>query len=282
MAQFTNQAQLSYNNRVITSNVVIGEILPLLFATKTAVSSVYTANDTVTYVVSILNSGNEEVCGLTLTDDLGAYDFAAQSIVPLDYVEGSVKYYANGVLLPAPTVSAGAELVISDICVPAGGNSTVVYEARVNQFAPLDAGASITNTVTVASSTVSAITAEETVTASNEPQLTISKSISPVPVSDSGTLTYTFVIQNYGNSPADAADGVVVSDLFSPILDNIVVSFNGQLLTEGVDYSYSADGLFETTPGRITVPAASYEQNPQTGAFSTVPGTSTLVITGTV
>ena len=38
MAQFTNQARLSYNNSVVTSNVAVGEILEALAATKTAIT----------------------------------------------------------------------------------------------------------------------------------------------------------------------------------------------------------------------------------------------------
>ena len=37
MAQFTNQAQLSYNNSVTSSNIAVGEIIEVLSATKTAV-----------------------------------------------------------------------------------------------------------------------------------------------------------------------------------------------------------------------------------------------------
>ncbi len=37
MAQFTNQAQLSYNNAVINSNVAVVEILEVLSDNKTAV-----------------------------------------------------------------------------------------------------------------------------------------------------------------------------------------------------------------------------------------------------
>jgi hypothetical protein len=37
IAQFTNQAQLSYNNTVVNSNVVVGEILEVVSANKTAV-----------------------------------------------------------------------------------------------------------------------------------------------------------------------------------------------------------------------------------------------------
>ena len=58
MAIFTNQAQLRYGNAVANSNVAVGEILEVLAATKTAVRKIYGQNDRVTYVVSIVNSGN--------------------------------------------------------------------------------------------------------------------------------------------------------------------------------------------------------------------------------
>ena len=44
MAQFTNQAQLSYNNTVVNSNVVVGEIVEVVSANKTAVVDTYTAD----------------------------------------------------------------------------------------------------------------------------------------------------------------------------------------------------------------------------------------------
>ena len=75
MAIFTNQAQLRYGNAVANSNVAVGEILEVLAATKTAVRKTYGQNDRVTYVVSIVNSGNTAMTGLTVADDLGAYAF---------------------------------------------------------------------------------------------------------------------------------------------------------------------------------------------------------------
>lgn len=71
MAIFTNQAQLRYGNAVANSNVAVGEILEVLAATKTAVRKTYGQNDRVTYVVSIVNSGNTAMTGLTVADDLG-------------------------------------------------------------------------------------------------------------------------------------------------------------------------------------------------------------------
>ena len=81
MAIFTNQAQLRYGNAVANSNVAVGEILEVLAATKTAVRKTYGQNDRVTYVVSIVNSGNTAMTGLTVADDLGAYAFGTDTLV---------------------------------------------------------------------------------------------------------------------------------------------------------------------------------------------------------
>jgi hypothetical protein len=61
------------------------------------------------------------------------------------------------------------------------------------------------------------------------------------------------------------------------------VSLVGAVWTEGVQYTYDgATGAFATIPANITVPAATYSQNPATGAWTVVPGVSTLVVVGTV
>lgn len=287
MATFTNRATLSYNNSVTSSNVVTGEILEVLSVTKTAVVDTYRSNDNVTYVVSIINSGTLPYNGVVLTDDLGTYGFGdpVTLVTPLSYVDGSLLYYVNGVLTATPAVTATPSLLtVSGINVPAGGNVTLVYEVSVNEFAPLDLGGFINNTVTVSGAGLSApITATETITPELSAFLTISKALSPSTVVENGELTYTFVIQNYGNTEAVATDNAVVRDVFSPILDPITVEFNGTLWTEGVNYNYdAATGVFESIAGQITVPAAMYTQDPVTGVWNVEPGVSVLRITGTV
>ena len=284
MAQFTNQAQLSYNGAVVNSNVAVGEILEVLSASKTAVMDDYTRNDDVTYVISVVNSGTNPVTGLTVTDDLGGYAFGENTIYPLSYVNGSVRMYINGVLQIAPTVSAGPPLVFSGITLPAGGNLMIIYEAEVTQFAPLDVGGSIVNTATVVGAGLpSTVTVTETVTPEEEPELTITKFIEPVPVTENGTLTYRFIIQNYGNTEAVATDNVAVSDTFDPILNVLTVTLDGTPLTVTTEYTYDvATGVFATVPGRITVPAATYTQDEATGAWIITPGVTELVVVGTV
>ena len=287
MAIFSNQATLSYNNLTTTSNIVTGEIVEVLSATKTALTDTYRAGDTVTYVVSIVNSGSLSYNNLTLTDNLGEYTFDAGTLVPLTYVDGTVNYFINGVLQPTPATVAGPPLTVTGISVPAGGNTLVIYEARVNDFADIGTTGFITNTATVTSAagnpdTVN-ITASTTITSEAAVQLSITKSISPSTVPENGRITYTFVIQNTGNTAATATDNVVVTDDFDPVLDAVVVTLDGVVLTEATQYVYDdVTGLFQTVAGVITVPAATYTQDPTTGQWTINPGTAVLTVTGNI
>lgn len=284
MAIFTNQAILSYNNTTTTSNIVTGEIVEVLSAAKNALDDNYRLGDVITYVVSIVNSGATAINNITITDDLGAYTLGGITRVPLTYVDGSVNYYANGILQNDATAEAGPPLVIRGVDIPAGGNVVVLYEARVNEFAPLTANATITNTATISGTELTSdIVVSDTIIAATAPQLSITKSINPETVPENGQLTYTFVIQNTGNTAAVATDDATVTDLFNPILENISVALNGVVLTEPAQYTYNeVTGLFQTVPGVITVPAATYTQDPVTGQWNIVPGVTVLTVTGTI
>lgn len=284
MAQFTNQAQLSYNNGIVNSNVAVGEILEVLSASKTAVSEDYGRNDNITYVISIVNSGNTPLSGLQIVDDLGGYSFESDILYPLAYVEGSLRVYVNGVLQStAPTVEGSPPLTISGLSVPANGNVILIYETEVTVFAPLDVDGAIVNTAVINGTALpTPITVSEEIETEQEPELTITKLIDPVVVPENGSVTYTFLIQNFGNTPATAEDNVRLTDTFDPILSDLSVTFNGTPWT-GTQYSYFQNtGLFVTTPGQITVPAATYTQDEATGTWIVTPGVSTLTVTGTL
>ena len=283
MATFFNQATLSYSGGTVNSNITTGEILEVLSATKTAVYDRYSPGSDVTYAVNIVNSGTIAFTGLTINDDLGAYTFGTSTLQPLDYIVGSVRYFIDGILQPAPAVTIGPPLVISGINVPAGGTTTILYAARANNFAPLDVEGTIVNTVTINGGGITPLTATETVSAEAEPRLTITKSVSPTTVTENSQLTYTFVIQNTGNVPADATDAVVVTDTFDPILSNLTVTYNGAVWTSPANYTYNeATGQFATVPGNITVPAATYTQDPTTGVWIVDPGVAVITVTGTI
>ncbi len=278
MAAFYNQATLSYNNITLKSNIVTGEIAETLSVTKTAVSDAYSPGEVLTYAVSLVNSGTSDLTGITVTDDLGAYDFSGTTLVPLTYTDGSVQYFENGVIQPVPTVTTtGGDLVITGISVPAGGNSMLIYQAQANEYAPPDVGASITNTVTAESTGAVTASATAEIPAENEAILSISKSLTPSEVAENGQITYSFLIQNTGNT---AESGAVINDTFDPLLSGIDVTVDGARSTT---YTYNElTGEFATVAGAFTVPEATYSRDPATGAYTVVPGTITVTVSGTV
>jgi uncharacterized repeat protein (TIGR01451 family) len=209
MAIFTNQATLTYNGNTTNSNIAYGEILEALTATKTAIEDRYAPGGLVTYVVTLRNTANRALNGLTVTDDLGTYAFGGVTVYPLTYEAGTAALFVNGILQAAPAVTAGPPLVFTGINIPANGDAVLIYQARANNFADPAADGRIDNTVTV--------------------------------------------------------------------------TYNGAAWTEGVQYEYNeATGLFTTNIGNITVPAATYTQDPATGEFTLTPGIATLVVTGTI
>lgn len=283
MATFTNRATLSYGGRTVDSNTVTGTFLQTLSIIKTALSGTYAAGDTVTYVVTLSNAGATPLNGLTLTDNLGAFDFNGTTLYPLAPVAGAILYYVDGVLQPALTPTQTQPLVLQGITVPAGGNAIIVYETEVTDVAALDVDAGITNTATVSGGgLLEPLSDSATVTTADAPLLTITKALSPVAVPENGTLTYTFVIQNFGNTAAVATDDVVVTDNFDPILENLTVTLDGTVLAEGTGYTYNAaTGAFSSAPSVITVPAATFVRNAD-GTIAVTPGEAVLTVSGTI
>ena len=283
MATFTNQATLIFNGQSTSSNVTTGEIITGLTLTKTAISSTYQKDGRVSYIVTVSNAG-AAVTNATLTDNLGEYEVGALTVYPLTYVTGSLLYYQNGTLATGATAVGGPPLVITGIDIPAGGNVQLIYEAETNEYTPNALGSTVVNVATLTDyGAGEALIGTATVNADDDVALTIAKAICPTVVSDDGTLTYTFIIQNAGNTAVVATDDLVVRDTFNPILNPITVTLDGTVLTEGTDYTYDpTTGEFATLPGVITVPAATYTQDPTTGVYSTTPGVAELTIAGTV
>lgn len=283
MAIFTNSATLSYNGNTVNSNTVTGNLIDVLAVTKTAVVDTYSANDTVTYIVSITNSGTTPFTGVIAEDNLGQYTLGDITLTPLDYNEGSVLYYQNGALQAPPAVTSENPLTFTGITVPANGNVILVYEVTTNNFAPLVEQSTIVNQVTVTATGLNTpITADETITVLSEPTLSITKALNPTSVTDNSEITYTFTLQNTGNTAADATDNVVITDIFDPILSNITVTVDGVTLPP-TSYTYNeTTGEFSTLPGVITVPAATFEQDAETGNITVTPGVTTITVTGII
>ena len=284
MAIFSNQATLTYNGISTNSNIAYGEILETLSVTKTAIEDGYSAGSTITYAVTLKNTGTSPLSGITVSDDLGGYLVGSTTVYPLTYQDGSATLFIDGVPQAAPAVVAGPPLVFSGINLPGNSDAVLIYQATVNGFANPNADGVIDNTVTVSGGGLtSEITAVASVSVTVAPVLSISKSITPSQVVDNDRVTYTFIIQNTGNQAVLATDNAAISDIFDPILTALTVMFNGTAWSEGIQYSYDeTTGDFSTNNGQITVPAATYIQDPTTGEYTVTPGTSTLIVTGTI
>ncbi len=282
MPEFFNQATLMYNGQSRVSNIVTGFIALPVSAAKNANKTTYTPGEEITYTISIVNSKDTPISEVEIADNLGSYTTSSGSLVtPLEYVPDSLRYFLNGVLQSTPMISTSPTLTVMCLTIPALSNAIIQYTAKVNNSAPLGMGQSIVNNATVSGNGITTpIVASETVFANEMPILEILKSLSPTIVPEGGNLSYTFVIQNFGPTPTDATTPVSVTDNFNPIILNPVVTLNGRTLIPNVDYSYNAATGAFTTLTPITVPAASYTQDPTTGIVTVSPGTATLIVNG--
>ena len=278
MAAFTNRATLTYRGVTASSNTVTGEIVGVLSAEKSALAPDYSAGTGITYVISLLNSGDAALTNVTVTDDLGA----GEGNAPLSYVPGSAVWFLDGVRQQSVSVETDDGLVFTGITVPANGSSLIIYDTDVNGFAPLAQGSSIINTAVVTGAGVSETEAQAEVPVKSEPVLSIVKALTPLTVSANGSITYTFTIENAGNMPAEEEDGVTLEDTFDPVLADISVMLDGTALEEGAGYTYDASaGEFSTVAGAITVPVASFSRG-GSGETVVVPGKAVLTVTGTI
>ena len=278
-----NTATLNFNGNTVSSNTTEGQLLDTLTVTKEAdTGGYYGVGDRITYRVGISNTGESAINGVNLSDNLGSYNVGTTPVYPLSYVDGSLRYYVNGVLQSTglPTVTEGPPMSVSGINIPGGGNVLLIYEALTTAYAPQGQGDPIVNTATADAGT---FTSDDTATVNADAttRLTVAKVMSPTTVTDGDTVNYTLVIQNTGNTEA-SADSVSIADTLTPPLQEVSVTLNGTPLAES-DYSYTpGTGAFSIPTGVITVPAASWTQDAVTGLYSMTPGATEIIISGTV
>ncbi len=273
-----NQANISYLYDGITdalgatSNVATTTLADAcsVAVTKTPLSATYRNGDNVSFVVRIENTGSAAITTATVTDDLGAG--------ALVYVPDSLQVYVDSAPVTVTPTTAGTSLVFNlPVNIAPGESVIAVYTARVNSTA-----GTITNTATVTGTGANPAacsvleTATGTITEASFADLAIYKSASNATVISGDTLTYTFTIQNTGNSPAT---NVVLTD---DLPDEFTIT-SVTVTTDGISRTYaSTEYDVDTATNTITLPNATGLAITVPAATAAGPGITTVTITGVV
>ena len=287
MATIENFATVSYTSGGVTETKVsnlaeIGLESAISFA-KATLGDTYSEDSVITYILSITNTSANTVSNIKITDDLGSFVFGTIELTPLGYTAPALLLIDGQDVSSQLTVddTTAGSLVFSFPTLPAGATANVVYRASVNEFAPLDLNSAIVNTATLTSDSDCADgSASATVTAASAANVSVFKQMAPNPVVCGDVVTYTIRIYNYGNIPAE---DVVLTDTFNPAPDTITVSKDGVVLG-GSEYSY-VGGTLTTPVGTgtpVSVPAATFTRDSETGILNVTPGVVEYVITGQI
>lgn len=284
----SNQATLNYrygtSNASAVSNIVTAPIGTQLSIEKTSLTETYRIGQDITYVISVSNNGGTVTGDITVFDDLGSFTFNGNEYTPLTYL-GPAQLFVNGVFESDIEPYFNENGIIFELeGLDAEANLQIIYRARVNEFANGEQESSITNTVTVENNcfcpcdeptTDSAIIVSE-----NFADVRIVKSVCPNPIICGEELTFSFEISNYGNIEARE---IVLTDTFVPLLNDITVRINGNVIPES-DYDYNNGVL--TLPNEngdeIIIPAAEFQRNPTTGVVTVTPSKIIISVSGTL
>jgi len=224
ISQISSGTQVKHNDTGSGSLAPIQPTVNNLSLGKSASPNVLPLGGTTTYTVTLTNTGTVPA---TL-DDL--VDVLPSSPAAVSYVPGSARF--NGSAIADPYISGQTLTFLNLFTVPAGGTSTLTYQATI----PATLGTYINQVVGHIGSTQIDTT---TLTTDNAPA-TASVSVGsadivvtktgPATVVAGGSLTYSITATN--NGPAAAA-GVVIQDIL-PAGTTFVSATNGGTVSNGV------------------------------------------------
>ncbi len=194
----TNQAGANASNGLApatTSETTTVASAPAFTVTKTVSPSAVVAGSTVTYTITVANTGNETAPNATVTDTLPApFTFGGMVQGPAPSQSGSDLIWTGlvvtGTIWPSGWIAPPGPVMLV-FTATAGGSGTFY------------------NAVTVTQGAVSAATGPTAPVFVGAPDLHITKSDSPDPATPGQPLAYTI---RYTNTSAVPATGVVVTD----------------------------------------------------------------------
>jgi len=288
MPTIENYATVNYTSNGVAatkvSNLAETQLESSVSFTKATVGDVYGDESVITYILTINNTSSTVLNNISITDNLGTFTENTMELTPLTYAPPALILVNGNDMSNQLTVdsSNSGSIIFSFPSIAPGSTANIIYRAAVNEYAPLSENSTIVNTATLTSDSECANgIAEATVTAALEANVSVFKQMSPNPVTCGDMVTYTIRVYNYGNI---AAENVQLVDAFDPTPTNITVSQDGTLIPAAA-YTYENGVLTvpsAVTQTPITVPAATYTRDPDTGIVSVNPGVVEFVITGTI
>ncbi len=221
-----------------------------------------------------------------IKDNLGLYFKYMGGYNPLKYISNTMRFYRNGKSFNNDYGYSATDIEVLNLSISPNDTITIAYQVSLNQHAPfeiLDGIAStITNTATLYDNKggTQLENSSDIITAEPFTDLSLTKWLTPNPIVQNQQVTYSFIFQNTGNTPVTS--GAVISDKFSHPMTIDKVTFNNMEWTAGTEFTYSnLSRTFSSLGNNIKVQAATYEHADLKG-YITTPGTSTLMIYGTV
>ncbi|WP_068773365.1 DUF11 domain-containing protein [Paenibacillus sp. FJAT-26967] len=250
-AFLTNRAQASYsyqppdgrllNGSVLSNTVTLPVSLPSVTLLKSSLAADAVPGDTVSYSVTISNSGSSPITNVVLTDPIPDGSL---------FIPGSVT--AGGITVPAANPVLGITLGT----VAAGGSATVTFSVRVTSL-PSPPQLANQASLSFTSGSFSGSAASNTlVIPVYQPVITASKSTSD-PIGTVGDLvTYTIVLQNSGNIGATTTltDPIAGGSAFVP--NSVIVNqvpMPGASPAEGVAGGFLAPGASTTMTFQVVI-----------------------------
>ncbi len=221
-----------------------------LAITKTASASSVTRGDTLTYTITVQNTGSAAAQNVSVTDNLPNLANGTLALGNITTSQGSCTTSGDTITCQLGTLNASSTVTIT---IP-------VTVGLVTNFC--SSSTTLSNVATVLATGMSSKTSQSATTTVNCPgtaNLTIQKTASTSQVTRGGTLTYTIVVNNGGNA---AAQNVVVTD-------NLPNLSNGSLTVQSANSTIG--GACQINGTSISCPVGTLNQNQQ--------ATITIVVT---
>lgn len=288
--QISNFASLTFeygsSKEEVLSNTAFATLQDSVNIDLSSVENSYSSNDTITYILSIINNSSRCIKNIKVSNDLASYTInsgiSQKTITPLSY-EGTSKLYIGGKFFSDIEAEVLSDKIIFNLEeIPALSNALIFYSTRVNKNAELSTGSSLKSTSSLTyDGMINNIESSDTIYVKEKADVTLIKYMYPNSITSGEIITYNFILYNYGNIEAK---NVAFSDTFSPAPLNLNVSVNSDALSSK-NYSYINGEIKIPSYGSdfsLSIPPANFIRDENNGAITTKPGSTIITITAKI